>query len=157
MKRQQAGFTLIELVIVIVILGILAATALPRFSDLSTDARISKVKGILGAVKSAAAIAHATALAKGNAQNDLVNLEGTNVTMVNFYPTADDAGIVASTTLDENSDGFDTTGGGTGGGATLTFEIDGKTGCGFDYQAANPSTAPVFVIADDATLETNCQ
>lgn len=56
MKQAQTGFTLIELVVVIVILGILAATALPKFIDLTGDAETAAIKGVAGGLNSAAAI-----------------------------------------------------------------------------------------------------
>ena len=66
MKRKQAGFTMIELIVVIVILGILAATALPKFIDLRSDAIQSAVDGMAGQVGSAMSTNYAGCQAVGN-------------------------------------------------------------------------------------------
>jgi MSHA pilin protein MshA len=84
--KKQSGFTLIELVIVIVILGILAATALPRFSNLTQDARIASLNGLAGSLRSAASIAHATQLAKGYDSATAVTLDGVSIAMTGGWP-----------------------------------------------------------------------
>jgi prepilin-type N-terminal cleavage/methylation domain-containing protein len=74
MRRAQTGFTLIELIVVIVILGILAAVALPRFVDISGEAKTAARAGVVGGLNSAIAIAHAKWLAQGS--SGTVQMEG---------------------------------------------------------------------------------
>jgi MSHA pilin protein MshA len=92
---KQKGFTLIELVVVIVILGILAATAVPKFIDLTTDARESVMKGVQGSINSAVNLAHAKALVA--ASQTEIEIGNTFYTLVNGFPATSGAGVADGT------------------------------------------------------------
>lgn len=141
--RQQSGFTLIELVMVIVILGILAAFALPRFADLTSEARIATVEGLAGSVRSASAIAHAMALAQ-DVTAGTVSMEGTNVDITNSYPDATATGILAAL---QDSTGFTPN---TPAAGTYELRANGAAtpaNCQVSYtQPAAAGTAPTITL-----------
>ncbi|MBR7800058.1 pilin [Undibacterium fentianense] len=93
MKKNQTGFTLIELIVVITILGLLSAYALPRFAALQTEARIAKMNGALASLKSGAALARSIQLTQQLAANTSIVMEGATIPMANGYPTTALTGI----------------------------------------------------------------
>ncbi len=95
-SRHAAGFTLIELVVVIIILGILAAIALPRFMNLQGDARVAKLNAARGSVVSGAALVHAKVLTRAGVA-DTVACPGTAITADNTTTVCSEGGVIAVT------------------------------------------------------------
>ncbi|PSV19568.1 MSHA biogenesis protein MshA [Photobacterium leiognathi subsp. mandapamensis] len=92
--KHQKGFTLIELVVVIVILGILAVTAAPKFMNLQTDARNASLEGLKGAIQGAAGIAYGKAAVKGQESGDgAISVAGGTLELTEGYPDATSASL----------------------------------------------------------------
>jgi MSHA pilin protein MshA len=131
-RSRQRGFTLVELVVVIIVLGVLAAFAVPRFMGIDTQARIASVNSLAGTLRSTAAMAHSVYMARGNPPNP-VTIDGVAVTFTFGYPDAATIGNLLSpgtVTLNNLGGAFTSTPAGT----TNTFTLNG---------AATPATCAV--------------
>ncbi|MGR6860566.1 type II secretion system protein [Aliivibrio salmonicida] len=156
--KRQGGFTLIELVVVIVILGILAVTAAPKFLNLQGDARASSLQGLKGAMSGAAGIVYGKAAIEGVERKSLADMGSDTVDGIttNFgYPTATIAGIgKAVVGLEDDWSAFSTTSGSVNilvvgfKSDTATAATVIATKCYVAYSEAKTASSGVSTIVD---------
>ena len=142
-SAPQRGFTLIELVVVIIILGVLAAFAVPRFMGLDQQARIASVNSLVGTLQSASAMAHGVWLAQG-APAAPITIDGQAITFTFGYPNnASIAKLLAAGTVTANG-----LAGTFKNPAAGTFQLNGAptpANCEVTYQApAAANTEPTI-------------
>lgn len=164
MKRQN-GFTLIELVVVIVILGILAVTAAPKFMNLQVDARNASLQGLKGAINGASGIVYGKAAINGvEAASSATSVKTDNgdISTVFGYPTANAGGIMKAVNGLENDTEWkavatsgSSIGGGDAGGAKIAFTFANKvpaagnaSDCYVLYTAATANSAASATVVD---------
>lgn len=154
--RKSAGFTLIELIIVIIILGILAVTVAPKFIDVSSDARVAVIENTKGQLKSTLKLARAKFFLEGNSEGGsaLIDFNGDAVFFFNGYPhvgglSSPSVGGQDITLLIENIDDFEIVRSGETG-LLIEFRLPRSPdpeNCKFSYTQAT-STVPTVISSE---------
>ena len=147
--KKQAGFTLIELVVVIVILGLLAATALPKFINVTNNARVASLEGVAGGLRSAASLAQSQYILNANNAATTVTMGGATVTVLSENANVGRGGRPVASALGitramPDPDGYTVTYAGVV--ATYTPKSGGSTTCRLQY-TANSTVDPVVVTS----------
>ena len=148
--KRQGGFTLIELVVVIVILGILAVTAAPRFLNLQDDARKASLQGLKGAIDGAAGITYGKAAVEGvEGVASGQSVEG--IAIAYGYPTADGLDVAVAGLSDDWTE-FDLD------NASTAFTFSGRTTTGWVLDLTTPANNTgcyvAYIEATDKTAAT---
>lgn len=153
MQTKQLGFTLIELIIVIVILGILAVTASPKFLSLSSDARIATLEALEGAMRTSTNLVNIKATMENKldcATDPTIEMSGENIALRCGYPCPHPSGITATL---EDEDGFTWIGGNCGGQlGYIEVQADDApdpSNCKIRYTSARETQPPTITPTTD--------
>lgn len=150
-SRRRSGFTLIELVVVLLILAIASAVALPRFVDRGGEARRAKAEALSASLRAAVRAVRAAALAKGRTEAgpggmSHVDLNGATIQTNHGYPEASHAGILLAANISAD-DKVTISGGGAAPGSSITIRIDGAPDpaqCRIVYTSPNHAASPTI-------------
>ena len=146
------GFALVELILVIIILGLLAVIILPKYTDISTDARVAKLEALEAAMRSVSNTIYSKAIIEDKTNclaNPEIEMQGQNITLRCGYPCPHPDGIENAVIAE---DGYSWVGGNCGGlQGYIEVHINDApdpSNCKIRYAASNGSRPPIFLLTD---------